>query len=109
MDRPNGGLGRGFSHGNGIEVQQTSTGRTQPDRQEADWSIPNNVERRGNDTERHETPRAPPPPTPPPTEVRLFTDWSSIDSPRERTSQCNISARSTEQNITQTDNKANQP
>ena len=56
MDRPNGGLGRGFSHGNGIEVQQAPTGRSQPDRLEEDWSIPTNVERRENDTERHETP-----------------------------------------------------
>ena len=54
-DRPNGGLGRGFSHGNGIEVQQAPTGRSQPDGQEEDWSIPTNVERRENDTERHET------------------------------------------------------
>ena len=30
-----------------------------------DWSIPTNVERRENDTERHETPQAPPPPAPP--------------------------------------------
>ena len=30
--------------------------------------------------ERHESPRAPPPVSPP-TEDRLFTDWSSIDSP----------------------------
>ena len=109
MGRPNGGLGRGFSHGNGIEVQQMPTGRTQPDRQEEDWSIPTNVERRENDTERHETSRVPPPPAPPPTDDRLFTDWSSIDSPRERTSQCNISARSVEPNITQTDNQADQP
>ena len=109
MDRPNGGLGRGFSHGNGIEVQQAPTGRSQPDRQEEDWSIPTNVERRENDTERHGTPQAPPPNAPPPTEDRLFTDWSSIDSPRERTSQCNISARSVEPNITQTDNQADQP
>ena len=109
MDRPNGGFGRGFSHGNGVEVQQLPTGRTQPDRQEEDWSIPTNVERRENDTERHETPRAPPPPAPPPTDDRLFTNWSSIDSPRERTSQCNISARSTEPNRTQTDNQMEQP
>ena len=102
-------LGRGFSHGNGIEVQQMPTGRTQPDRQEEDWSIPTNVERRENDTERHETSRAPPPPAHPPTEDRLFTNWSSIDSPRERTSQCNISARSVEPNITQTDNQVDQP
>ena len=39
----------------------------------------------------------------------LFTDWSSIDSPRERTSQHNISARNTELNIHQTDNQTNQP
>ena len=105
MDRPNGGLGGGFSHGNGIEVQQMPTGRTQPGRQEEDWSIPTNVERRENDTEKHETPRPPPPPAPTPTDDRLFTNWSSIDSPRERTSQCNLSARSTEPNRTQTDNQ----
>ena len=46
---------------------------------------------------------------PPPTEDRLFTNWSSIDSPRERTSQHNVSARSVEPNITQTDNQADQP
>ena len=109
MDRPNGGFGREFSHGNGIEVQQMPTGRTQPDRQEEDWSIPTNVERRENDTERHETPRDPPPNAPPPTEERLFTDWSSIDSSRERTTQCNVSARSVEPNITQTDNQAVPP
>ena len=33
---------------------------------------------------------------------------SSIDSPRERTSQHNISVRSTEPNLTQTDNQADQ-
>ena len=31
---------------------------------------------------------------------RLFMDWSSIDSPRERVSQCDQSARSVEPNIT---------
>ena len=46
MDRPNGGFGRGFSCSNGIEVQQAPTGRSQPDRQEEDWSMPTNVERR---------------------------------------------------------------
>ena len=70
--------------------------------------MPTNVERRENDTERCETPQAPPN-VPPPTEDRLFTDWSSIDSPRERASQCNISARSVEPNITQTDNQVDQP
>ena len=109
MDRPNGGFGRGFSHGNGIEVQQLPTGRTQPDRQEEDWSIPTNVEKRENNTERHETPWAPPSNAPPPTEDRLFTDWSSIDSPREKTAQHNVSARCVEANITQINNQADQP
>ena len=36
----------------------------------------------------------------PPTDDRLFMDWSSIDSPRERVSQCDQSARSAEPNIT---------
>ena len=86
------------------------TGRTLQDRQEEEWSIPTNGGRRENDTERHESPRAPPPPpAPPPTEDRLCTDWSSIDSYRERTLQCNISARNTELNINQTDNQTDQP
>ena len=46
---------------------------------------------------------------PPPTEDRLFTDWSSIDSPRERVSQHNLSARSVEPNIMQTVNQTEQP
>ena len=109
MDRPNGGFRRGFSCGNGIEMLQAPTARSQPDRQEEDWSMPTNVERRENDTERHETTQAPPPNVPSPTEDRLFTDWSSIESPRERASQCNVSARSVEPNITQTDNQVDQP
>ena len=40
---------------------------------------------------------------------RLFTDWSSIDSPRERVPQCNQSARSVEPNITQPVNQTEQP
>ena len=59
--------------------------------------------------ERHETSQAPPPNVPPPTEDRLFTDWSSIDSLMERASQQNISARSVEPNITQTVNQTEQP
>ena len=79
----NGGLGRGFSHGSGRDVNQVRTARIQQDRQEEEWSVPSNVERRENAMERHESPRAPPTP---PSEDRLFTDWNSIDSPRERTS-----------------------
>ena len=99
MDRPNRGLGRGYSQGNDIRAQQAPTDRPQPDRQEEDWSTPTNIERR-EDTERHETSQVPPPDVPPPTEERLFTDWSSMDSPRERVNQHNQSARSVEPNRT---------
>ena len=99
MDRPNGGFGRGYSQRNGVGAQQAPTDRPQPDRQEEDWSTPTNVERREN-TERHETSQVPPPNVPPPLEERLFTNWSSIDSPRERVSQHNQSGRSVEPNMT---------
>ena len=39
----------------------------------------------------------------------MFTDWSSIDSPRERTSQHNVLAGNTEPNVNQTDNQTEQP
>ena len=91
MDRPNGGFGRGYSQGNNMRAQQAPIDRPQPSTQEGDWSTPANVERR-EDTERHETSQVPPPNAPPLMEERLFTDWSSIDSPRERVSQCNQSA-----------------
>ena len=94
MDRPNGGFGRGYSQSIDVRAQQTPT-----DRQEEDCSTPANVERR-KDTERHETSQAPPPNVPPPMEERLFTDWSSIDSPRERVTQHSQSTRSVEPNIT---------
>ena len=106
-ERMNGGFGRGFSCGNGIEVCQVPTGRTQLDRQE-EWSMPTNVGRREDDTERHEPSRAPPPPATPPTEDRLFTNWSSVDSPRQRTKQHYI-PRDTELIINQTNNQMEQP
>ena len=109
MDRPNGGFGRGFSQGNGIEVQQAPTDRSQPDRQGEDWSMPINVERTENKIGRHVTSQVPPPNVPPPTEDRLFTDWSSKDSPREKVTQHNLSARSVEPNTTQTVNQTEQP
>ena len=109
MDRPNGGFGRGFSQGNGIEVQQAPTDRSQPDRQGEDWSMPTNIEIRENEIERCETSPAPPPNVPPPMEDRLFTDWSGNNSPRERETQHNLSARSVELDTTQTVNQTEQP
>ena len=87
MDRPNGGFGRGYGRDNNVRTQQQApTDRPQPTRQEDEWSLPPNVERR-DDTERQQTTQAPPQAVPPPTEERLFTDWSSEDSPRERVNQ----------------------
>ena len=83
------------------------TVRTQQERQEEEWSVPSIIERRENETERHELPRAPP--APPPTEDQLFMDWSSIDSPRERTSSHSASARNIVPNINQPDNQTVQP
>ena len=82
MNRPNGGFRRGFSQGNNTRAQQTPIDRPQPERQEDDWSSPTNIERR-EDPERHEASQAPAPDVPPPT-VERFTDWSSIDSSKER-------------------------
>ena len=45
------------------EVNQVHTGRTQQERQEEEWSIPSNIAKRENDTERCELPRAPPTPS----------------------------------------------
>ena len=52
-----------------------------------------------------------PPAAPPPTEERLFTDWSSEGSPRERTSQWLQSARSVEsrRTISQTEQILREP
>ena len=69
--------------GNNTRAQQALTDRPQPARQEDEWSLPTNVKRRNN-AERHQTTQASLPAAPPPTEERLFTDWSSEDSPRER-------------------------
>ena len=49
------------------------------------------------------------PPAPSPSEDRLFTEWSSLDSPHARTSPQNASLREIEQNINQHDNQTTQP
>ena len=111
MDRPNGGFGRGNGQGNNTRSQQqASTDRPQPTRQEDEWSSPTNVKRRDN-TERHQTTQASPPAASPPTEERLFTDWSSEDSPRERVNQQIQSARSIDsrRTINQTEQTVREP
>ena len=53
-ERSNGGLGRGFSCGNGREIigetSQVNTERNQQDRQEEEWSVLTSIERREEDT-----------------------------------------------------------
>ena len=70
VERSNGGLGRGYSHGNGREIRreigQANTERDQQDRQEEEWSVLTSIERTEDDTVRRESHRAPP--TPPPSE-----------------------------------------
>ena len=100
MDRPNEGFGRGYVQGNNTRAQQQApTDRPQPARQEDEWSLPTNLERK-DDTERHQTSQVLPPAVPPPTEERLFTNWSSEGSPRERVNQEIPSARSVESSRT---------
>ena len=82
-ERSNGGLGRGFSHGNRREIRgeisQIHNIRNQQNRQEDEWSVPASIERREDNTLRRELQRAPL--ASPQSEDRLFTDWSSLDSP----------------------------
>ena len=63
-ERSNGGLGRGFSHGNGREIRgeisQMHNVRNQQNRQEDEWSVPASIERREDNTLRRESKRAPP-------------------------------------------------
>ena len=111
MDRPNGGFSRGYGRDNNVRAQQQApTDRPQPARQEDEWSSPTNVDRRDN-TERHQTTQASLPAAPPTTEERLFTNWSSEDSPRERVNQQIQSARSVEsrRTINQTEQTAREP
>ena len=96
MERPKRGFAREIGQDNTARPQQpTSTGRPAPIRQEDEWSIPPPVERRDvvmNCQIASTSSLA----APPPTEERLFTDWSSEGSPRDRNNQCIQSARSVE-------------
>ena len=81
--------------------------RNQQNRQEEEWSVPASIERREDNTLRRELQRTPP--TSPQSEDRLFTDWSSLDSPQTRTSPRNVSIRDIEQDGNQPNNQTIQP
>ena len=61
-ERSNGGLGRGFSHGNGREIRgeisQMHNVSNQQNRQEDKWSVPASIERREDNTLRRELQRS---------------------------------------------------
>ena len=100
MDRPNEEFRRGYIQGNNTRAQQQAlTDRPQLARHDDGWSSPTNIERREG-TERCQMSQVPPSEVPPPTEERLFTYWSSENSPRERVAQCIQSARSVESHRT---------
>ena len=100
MDRPNEGFRRGNIQSNNTRAQQPApTERPQLARQDDVWSSPTNIGRR-EDTEMHQMPQTPPSEVTPPAEERLFTDWSSKNSPRERVAQRVQSARSVESHRT---------
>ena len=107
----NGGSGRGFFHGNGRgavrEAHQTTSKSEQRDRQEEDWSIVASIERRDDSPVRQVSQRTPP--TPHPSDERLFTNWSSLESPCARTSPQSVPIRETGQSINQPDNQTTQP
>ena len=69
--------------------------------------MPPNTERREDDMERHESSRIPP--TSLPIETRSFTDWSSLDSLRVRTSPQIASVQNTGHDTDQPDNQMVQP
>ena len=95
-ERPERGFARVIEQDNTVRPQQpTSIERPMPVRQEDEWSIPPPVERR-DDAERCQIASMSSPAASPPTEERLFTDWSSDGSPRDRNNQHIQSARSVE-------------
>ena len=106
----NGGLGRGFFHGNGRgavrETNWTVSKSEQSDIQE-EWSILESVERRDDSPVRWGLHRTSP--TPPSSKDRLFTDWSSLESPCARTLAQSVPVRETGQNINKPDNQTTQP
>ena len=87
MERSKGDFGRGNGQDNGMGPQPTiSASGPQPARWKDEWSEPPTVERR-DDVGRQQVTQVSPPAAPSPTEERVFTDWSSEDSPRERVNQ----------------------
>ena len=67
--------------------QPVSIDRAMPIRQDDKWSTPPPIDEKRSDTERCQIVSMSVPAAPPPTEERLFPDWSSEGSPRERSMQ----------------------
>ena len=107
----NAGSGRGFFHGNRRgktrEVHQTTSKNEQRDRQEEDWSILASIEGRDNSPVRQGSQRTLS--TLPLSDERLFTDWSSLESPPARTSPQSVPIGEMGQSINQPDNQTTQP
>ena len=84
--------------------------RPQPIRQEDECSLTPTVEREDN-VARQQMTQVSPPAAPPPTEEKLFTNWSSEGSPRERGAPCIQSATSVEsrRNINQVEQTVREP
>ena len=102
MERPNGG----FSRGNGRTArsqQPVSIERPTPNRQDDEWSSPPPIDERRSSMERCQTELTSFPAAPPPTEERVFTDWSSEGSPRERSARLLQTAQIVESQRTEPD------
>ena len=85
IEGSNGDVGR--ENGRDRRTQPlTSTNGSQPVRQDDEWLVPPAIER-SDDAERRQVTQTSPSAAPPPMEERLFTDWSSKNSPRERANQ----------------------
>ena len=81
MERSNEDSNGGNGQDNGMRPQlATSTKVPQINRQDDEWLAPPIPERR-DIVGRQQITQASPPAAPPPTEERLFTNWSSEDSP----------------------------
>ena len=112
LERSNGGLGRGFSHGNGREtrgdIHQAISERDQQDRWEEEWSLPTS-ERREEGILISENYHRGLPLLPLPQKIDFLLNWSSAGSPHVRTPPQSVPVVETEPNTNQPVNQTTQP